>query len=153
MADGTYLTLEKNLHAVVDGISRLQEVHRRPTFQFNGFPAAFVAPSNNENQFLTSNDNQRIYAFVVWIFVEYDQTNPQTAFDEIMECSQEVIDAVDKQENPENASRSMADNLGAGTTLLAVMAAPGQVVPDIEEKMIGAMVTVRCKVTVDLTLL
>lgn len=153
MAYGTLRQLKQNLFDLVSDIDRFQDKHASPTFEFNGFPAFFIVPSGNEADFLTTNDNQRIYAFKVWLFAEYDQTNKENAYNELMECTEDVLNKIDQQESPDSASRSMADDLGAGVTLLAVLATPGRFALDEETKLLATEITVRCKTTVDLTVL
>lgn len=150
---GTFRTLRDNLQSIISDIDGFQEVKKRPTLKFNGFPAAFIVPSGNESDFLTTNENQRIYVLKVWIFQEYDQTTADTAYDELMDRVEDVLNAVDLQENPEVSTRTMATGLGSGVTLVAVMATPGQMVPDEEVKLLAAEITVRCKVTIDLTII
>ena len=150
---GTFEKLYNNLKDLLDEVTEIQDRHMSPTFQFNGFPGAFIVPSGNESDFLTTNDNQRVYAFKIWIFTEYDQTNKETAYTSLVSAVDAVIDKIDKQENPDQDSRSMANELGAGVTLLAVLATPSRFALDEETKLLGAEVSVRCKTTVDLTLL
>lgn len=148
---GVYKTLRNNLLAVIQGIDGFQEVKKRPTLKFTGYPAAFIVPSGNDGEFQSTNDNQRIYTLKVWVFSEYDQTTADASYDEIMDRTDDVLEAIDKQENPELSSRSMANNLPSYATLIAVMAAPGQLVPDEHEKLLASEITVRCKITVDIT--
>lgn len=146
----TFKTLRNNLKELIESLDGIQEVHKRPTFKFKGFPAAFVVPSGNEADFLTTNENQRIYVLKVWLFTEYDQTTADIAYDELMDQAENILNKIDEQENPES-TRTMANNLEDPFTLVAVMATPGQMVPDEEEKLLAAELTVRCKITVDLT--
>lgn len=148
---GTYRQLRDNIKTLMDGVERIQATYSSPRFKFKGFPAAFVVPSGNEADFLTTNDNQRMYAYKVWVFAEYDQTGHEDAYSELMECVEELVNTFDLQEDPDAESRSMADGLADAFTLLAVMASPGQFVLDEEAKLLAAQVTVRCKVSVDLT--
>lgn len=150
---GTFERLYRNLYNLLKEVSSLQDKHIAPTYKFNGFPAAFLAPSGNESDFMTTNDNQRVYAFKIWVFTEYDETQKDTSYLTLVSCVDDIINKVDEQENPETQSRSMANEIGTGVTLLAVMATPSRFALDEEEKLLGAEVSVRCKVAVDLTLL
>lgn len=150
---GTFQQLYENLKDLLDEVTDIQDKHMSPTFSFNGFPGAFLVPSGNEADFLTTNDNQRIYAFKVWIFVEYDETQKKTAYLDLVNCVDQLLNKIDEQENPDVSERSMAHGMGAGVTLLAVLATPSRFALDEETKLLGAEVTVRCKTTVDLTLL
>lgn len=154
---GIYRTLRNNIRTLMDSLTgsgkSFQVTYNSPTFQFDGFPAAFIVPVSSDNEFKTTNENQREYKFRIWCFVEYDRTHADDAYNSLMDCMDEVINKIDHEENPEDASRTMATNLGSGYTLLAVMAAPGEVIPDEETKVLAGEVTVTCKVLVDLTLL
>jgi len=150
---GTFEQLYNNLKLLLDEVTEIQEKHMQPTFEFNGFPGAFIVPSGNESDFLTTNDNQRIYAFKIWIFTEYDVTNKKTSYASLVSAVDAVINKIDAEENPDTDDRNMATGMGAGVTLLAVLATPSRFALDEETKLLGAEVSVRCKTTVDLTLL
>ena len=150
---GIFHTIRDNIRTLLDTITRIQVKYSSPTFEFSGFPAAFIVPSGETADYLTTNENIRRYAFKIWVFIEYDQTSKDNAYAELMDCVDDIINEVDKQENPENAGRSLATNIGAGYTMVAVRAAPGRFALDEEVKLLGAEVTVTCDVTVDLTLL
>lgn len=148
---GTFEQLYENLKVLLDEISSIQEKHKSPTFKFNGYPAAFVVPSGNESDYLTTNENQRIYAFKIWVFTEYDQTTGEISYETLTQCVDDVLDKVDEQENPENEGRDLASGLQSGYTLVAVLATPSRFALDEEEKLLGAEINVRLKVSVDLT--
>lgn len=150
---GIYRILRNNIRTLMDSITSIQVKYNRPTFKFTGYPAAFIVPVSSPNEFKTTNENERIYTFRIWAFVEYDQTVADTAYNDLMDVMDDIINKIDHEENPEDASRTMATSMPSGYTLLAVMAAPGEIVPDDEMKLLAGEVTVRCKVLVDLTLL
>lgn len=150
---GIYRTLRNNIRTLLDAITSFQVIYSRPTFTFEGFPAAFVVPVSNENNFQSQNENERIYTFRIWSFVEYDTTGADNAYNQLMDCMDDVINKIDHEENPEDVTRTMATDIPAGYTLLAVMAAPGEIIPDEENKLLAGEVIVRCKVLVDITLL
>lgn len=130
-----------------------QVQYNSPTFEFAGYPAGFIAPVSSPNKFKTTNENERIYTFRHWSFVEFDQTASDASYNMLMDCMDEVINKIDHEENPEQASRTMGNSLPTGYTLLAVMAAPGEIIPDAELKVLAGQVTIECKVLVDITLL
>jgi len=150
---GMYRILRNNIKTLLDSLTSLQEVHDHPTFVFEGYPAAFIAPVSSPNEFKTTNENQRIYTFHAWVFVQYDVGTAEAAYNSLMDCMDDIINKIDHEEDPSDATRTMATNIPAGYTLLAVMAAPGEIVPDEENKILAGQVTVRCKTLVDLTLL
>ena len=144
--------LRDNIFTLMNQISDIQDKHKRPTYDFKGYPAAFVVPSGNEGDYLTTNENIRVYAFKVWVFQEYDVTNQQRSYDILMDVTDVIMEKIDEQESP-TSDREMANGIGTGYTLVAVMATPGRFALDENEKLLACELTVRCKVTVDLTLL
>lgn len=134
----------------MESLTTMQEVHRRPTYTFNGFPAAFVVPVGNDNEFSDTHNNMRTYTYKIWIFVEYDESGAEDAYNNLMDCSEEVLNKIDVQTNPDAPSVIMQTNLEAGVELLKVEAALGAIVPDLDQKMMGAEVTVRCGTLVQL---
>ncbi len=150
---GIYRILRNNIRTLMDSLTGFQVIYSRPTFVFDGFPAAFIVPVSNDNNFQTQNENERVYTFRIWSFVEYDTTGADNAYNTLMDLLDDVINKIDHEEDPESVARTMATSIPAGYTLLAVMAAPGEIVPDEEHKLLAGEVIVRCKVLVDLTLL
>lgn len=150
----SFQTLHSNLVTLVDSVTNIQDVVGRPSFEFDGYPGAYVAESGNENEYDTTQDNLRTYAFNIWIFEKFDSTDHgvDVAYQSLRNCVDAVIDKLDEQENPES-SRSLATGLGAGRTLVAVVAQPSRFAYDEQEKLIGAQIVVRLKVLVDLTVL
>ncbi len=145
--------LRDNIKTILDTVSSIQVVYTRPTFVFDGYPAAFIVPVSSPSEVKTTNENERIYTFRIWTFVEYDQTQVNTAYDALMDVIDDVLDAIDAQESPELDPRPMANGINGAYTLIEVMATPGEFVPDEETKVLAGEITVRCKVRVDLTLL
>lgn len=137
----------------MQSLSTMQEVHARPTFEFGGFPAAFVVPVGNDNEFSDTHNNLRTYTYKIWMFVEYDQALATKAYNNLMDCSEEVLNKIDEQGDPDSASTTMQTGLESGVELMKVRAALGAIVPDMDSKMMAAEVTVRCEVLIQLNLI
>lgn len=137
----------------MNDLTSMQEVHTRPTFVFGGFPAAFVVPVGNDNEFSDTHLNKRVYTYKIFVFVEYDQAGANKAYDNLMDCCEEVLNMVDSQEDPDAAATTMQASLQTGVTLTQVKAALGAIVPDEDEKMMAAEITVRCEILLQLNLI
>ena len=146
------VTLHANILALLQTISTLQEVSTRPTFQFSGFPACFIAESGNQNDFEDQQNNLRVYSWNVWLFQEFDKTSVDDAYSILRTEVDNIVGKFDAQESP-TSSRSLADNLPAGYTLVKVWATPAEFAYDEKEKLLGARINIRCSVLVDLTTL
>jgi hypothetical protein len=146
-----YKQLRDNIKTLLDELSSsFAVISSVPSMEFSGYPAAFVGVSGNENEFQSTQDNMRIYAYKIWVFTQYDQDTFATAYDLLLDLAESVINKLDEQESPDSA-REMADSLDAKYTLAAVEAIPGRFASDEVEKLLALEITVRCKVLVDLT--
>jgi len=150
----SFKTLNTNLVALINAITAVElgQVVARPTFDFNSFPGVFVAESGNENEYDSTQDNLRTYAFNIWVFTKYEDSGAtiDEAYETLRETVDAIIDALDEQESP-NSDRSLADNLASNQTLTSVVAQPSRFAYDDVEKLIGAQINVRLRVLVDLT--
>ena len=151
--------IRDNIRTLIDTMTgsgkTFQVAYSEPTLKFDGLPAIWVVPASPapSNAFSTTNENQRVYTFHTWVFVEYDQTKPGIAYNSLMDCIDEVVNKIDHEEDPNHDTRTMANNLPSGYTLLAVLPAVGEIIPDDEVKILAAQIIVQCKLLVDLTLL
>lgn len=150
----SFQTLHGNLVSLVETVTTLHEVKTRPTFEFDGFPTAYVAESGNENEYQSTQDNERTYAFNIWVFEKFADTaaSVDTAYRSLRNTVDAIIDVLDEQESP-TSDRELANGLGAGRTLVAVVAQPSRFSYDEDEKLIGAQILVRLRVLVDLTVI
>lgn len=146
----TYTTLRDNLWDLLVSISGLHQVVAQPSFEFSGYPAAFIAPSGNESDFLTNIENVRVYAFKVWLFQEYDTTPLAVAYERLMDRTDEILNKIDLQESPDS-TRSLATGISYPYFLSKVFATPGQFALDEEPKLLACEITIKCQVVVDLT--
>lgn len=148
----SFATLHTNLVSLISELTDIGEVSGRPKFDFSAFPGIFIAESGNENEYDSNQDNLRTYAFNVWVFEKFtdDASSLDSAYESVRETVDSIINKIDEQESP-NSDRELANNLGAGYTLTAVVAQPSRFAYDEVEKLIGAQIVVRLRVLVDLT--
>lgn len=145
-------TLHTNLVSLISSITSLQQVSAYPTFDFNGYPACFVAESNNENDYESTQDNLRTYSWNVWVFQSLDVFSLSDAYSNMRVVTDAITDVIDEQESP-NSDRELASGLAAGKTLVRVFATPSEFVYDEKEKLLAARINVRCQLLIDLTTL
>ena len=85
----------------LQAVSTLQEVKTEKTFDFSGFPSAFIIPAEGSGDYETNTEDERIYAFECHIFYQYDQqkTAVTDALDNLYDVCDDVLDsfAQDKQ--------------------------------------------------------
>jgi hypothetical protein len=152
---GIMRTLRDNLKTILDGVSDFEEVSDEPKLNFDGYPACFIAPSGEQADFLTNVENQRVYAFKVWVFAEYKTTPIGDAYNIAIDAVDAVTNAIDAQESPDisEVARVIDNSIPSGYTLVGLEATPNRFASDEVDSLIAAEITVRCKVTVDLTVI
>lgn len=143
-----------NIKALLDTLKGtdqpMAEVYDSPTFKSVKYPYCFVSDSGIDSDFQDQQLNERMYAYKVWVFNEYDVDNARTSRRALRTAVDAILNKIDQQESPDSA-REIAYGLANLYTVMAVMATIGETVYDEEEKMIGQVVTIRVKVTVDIT--
>lgn len=148
------VTLRDNIKTLLDDLDVFEEVSDEPKMNFSGYPACFISPSGNENDYQSTQDNERVYGFKIWIFQEYEHTSLQDAYEKVMNMVDEVINQMDAQESPDisDADRKIDNGVNTGAyTLIGVMAVPSRFASDESDRLIAAEVTIKCRVLVDLT--
>ena len=61
--------LIKKIEEILKANDKIAEVYSYESEIFKGSPAVSITPSSNESDYKTTNDNERIYAFNIRIFV------------------------------------------------------------------------------------
>jgi len=129
----------------LDDIEKIQEVHKFSTRKFDGYPAAVVVPSENENDFETTASNQRVYATEIKILQETKNTNLQKAYEIILDLIDDVLDDFDSDQGLDGVE------IPTGYNLLTVQAAPSSVLPVADmDNMIMTTITIRVNVEVEI---
>ncbi len=96
MADTFYTVLRNKIKEKLDGIAKLQEVHDEPGLEFQGYPAAVIFPSDQDSDYETTSDNERVYAFIISIFYEIADSGIGPALDALYDVVEDVMDAFDQ---------------------------------------------------------
>jgi len=143
--------LRPQLKTLLDTIGTIQEVSKAPKIKFNGYPAAHVTPSENSNEYETTSENIRTYAFTIRIFYDTKQTAIEDALVGLEEVVDSVIDAFDKEDLKGSSTRKVGIGLPAGYTFLNIFASPGVFGELTEEQLIMAEVSIKIRISIDIT--
>lgn len=138
----------KALKDILDANSLLDNVYNYEASQLDGSPVATLTPSANENDYVTTVENRRVYAFLVRLYVRRDsgkdnEYNTEAAMRELVD---DVLDDFDKNH------RLSAIESKTGYTYLFMEAAPstwGYVGRDNEYRV--AEINLRIHFDVDVT--
>lgn len=110
------------LMSILAGNSLIQSKYDFETSNPEGFPFLTITPSANENEYSTTTENRRVYAFVIRLYVERGSGNDaERACENTMrEMVDTVLDTIDKNYNMTTLETQ------TGYTPLLMSAAPSQ---------------------------
>lgn len=93
-----FTTLLNKILDTLNDMGSFQETYGYEIEQFNGDPVAVVVPSSNESDYNTTQENVRIYAFKLRIFVNRDiKVRDKTTADRILrDLVSSTLDTFDK---------------------------------------------------------
>jgi hypothetical protein len=66
--------LSNHLKTMLEGIDKLSSVYDYEEGEFNEQPVAVIVPSDSEGEFTTTLQNEEVYAFSVFLFVQIGDT-------------------------------------------------------------------------------
>jgi len=143
--------LRPEIKTLLDTISTLQEVSQTPKIKFNGYPAAHIVNSENSGDYETTSENIRTYAYVVRVFYETNQTTMENAILALEDVVDTVIDTFDKEDLKGSTTRTIGIGLPEGYTFLNIFANPGKWGVLSEDQLIMAEITVKIRISVDIS--
>ena len=143
--------LRPQIKTLLDTISTIHETANYPKAKFSGYPAATITPNENDGEYETNTENERNYSFMVRVFYETKNTGIQAAIEALEEVVDSIIDAFDKEDLKGSSNRTIGINLATGYTFINIWASPGAWFELPDEELIYAQVSVRVRLSVDLT--
>lgn len=147
----SFNTLRPQIATLLDSLSGIHEVSSTPKLKFGGYPAAYVIPSSNENDYETTSENVRVYAFNIRLFYETKDTGIEDALDKLEGIVDTVIDTFDQEDLKDSSSRTVGLNLPSGYTFINMFAHPS-VWGEVEgEQLVFAEIGVKVRISVDIS--
>lgn len=149
----SWSTLNTNLYNLLNDNKTalgLQEMYSYPELAFVGYPAAHMNPSEQENDYETTSENMRTYAFKLRLFETIKDQGIDAALTTLRTVADNVIDKID-QENELNSGMTINANLPARYTFINIVATPSNWGQTDDEQLVFNELTVRIKVSVDVT--
>lgn len=95
------------MNRISDDVTKVQETSNYEKNAYDGFPAVSVVCSGNENEYTSSAENRRVFAFNIRVYEQMNQ-NPDVALDDVEDSAKaraevnvgevvsELIDSFDK---------------------------------------------------------
>jgi len=140
------LILQK-LQAILQANTLIAHVQNWEKIVTDSDPFAIIVPSDNESEYETTQENVRVYAFKVMIFVSRTVRSESKAEDVLGDIVDSVIDDFDK----DFLLTTIGQPVKTGYTFLQVFAVPsswGYALPEDEYRV--AIINLRTLVSVDL---
>ena len=143
-----FKALNAKIKTKLEGISKLHEVFADPLSEFTGYPAAYITPSDNTNDYETTAENLRIYTFLVRIFYAKDSAdNAAALYDAMRDLVDDVLDAFDS----DYMLSGVENDLDAKYTMLGLTAAPSAWVYLEQTNMLMAELRISARISVDIS--
>lgn len=143
--------IRPQIKTVLESIPEIQEVVSYPKIKFGGYPAAYVVPSDNDNDYETTSENIRTYSFIVRLFYETKSTGVENALNALEDIVDSVLDAFDQQDLKGSTTRTVGIGLPANYLFLNIWAAPSVWSELVGENLIMSEVRVRVRLSIDVT--
>jgi hypothetical protein len=155
MADTRYQILSDKILEKLQGISKLSLVLDYPVLEFNSYPAAFFVPSEGESQWETNADDERVYAWEIFIYYEIEPDGIRNALRALFDCIDDVLDsfAQDRQLNDGGVGVQTAlTNNGYSTdTMITTEPVAAGWEEDSDKKVLRAKINLRVRLTISNT--
>lgn len=150
----SFKTIRPQIKTLLDSLTSggqaiFQEVANTPKFEFSGYPAAHVVPSDNASEYETTIENERIYAFSLRCFYETKSTGVGTALDRLEDVVDAVIDALDEEDQKGSATRIIGVNLPTNYTFLRIEATPSAWGELPNEQLLMAEINIKVHISFD----
>lgn len=147
----SWQTLRPQLKTLLDNTGVFQEVSATPKINFSGYPAAYVAPSDNEGDYDNTTENKRTYAFLMRIFYSSKSIGVATALTRLEQIVDTVIDAIDNDSQKPAASRVIGVSMPANYVWINTFATPS-VYGEVEgQDLIMAEIRIQVRILFDIT--
>lgn len=147
----SWSTIRPQIATLLGSISSIQEISNTPKLKFDGYPACYVVPSENTADYETQTENARIYAFIVRVFYDTKNISMATAMDRLDGVVDSIIDAIDQDDQKGASTRTIGIDLPDLYTFLGISATPSAWGEIPGEGLIMAEITVKVKVSRDVT--
>lgn len=143
----SFLTIKEHIKTILqnitaDGTAVIQEVVDYPSEEYTGYPAAAVVTKGNSSDYETTNANEELYAFTVYLFQKNDGPHDKPKAREIIEelCDQ-VRDTIDSDEFLDGIS------LPSGRTMLGVRPTVSEIFEEEAGKHTVAVIELAVKIS------
>ncbi len=145
----SWQTLRPQLKTLLSTISGVQEMASSPKITFEAYPSGHIVPSSNENDYETTTENSRTYAFTARFFYSTKEIGVETAMSRLEQIIDAAIDLIDQEDQKGSDERTVGINLPARYMFINIWAVPtawGEV-PD--QQLLMGELSVRIRVSVD----
>ncbi len=147
----SWQVVKPQIKTLLETITELQEVSLAPKLEFNGYPAAYVIPSDNEADYETNKENIRTYAFIVRVFYETKQGGISDALSALESLVDSILDKFDQEDLKGSSNRTVGLGLPSDYQFINIFAAPSTWGEVQGAELIMAEIKVRVRISIDIT--
>ncbi len=145
----SWQTLRPQVKTLLSTISGLQEMASSPKITFEAYPSGHIVPSDNANDYETTTENIRTYAFMARFFYSTKGLGVETAMSRLEQIIDDAIDLIDQEDQKGSDTRVVGIDLPARYMFINIWAVPtawGEI-PD--QELLMAELSVRIRLSVD----
>jgi len=140
-----FTVLINKLKSILDANEQIQESYEYDVEEFKGDPVATIVPSNNESDYDTTDENIRIYAYNITLYVNRTVRTKKKADEVLRDLVSSVIDDFDKDYTLTGIE------VPIGYTFINLFAAPSTWgYAGREDEYRVAEINLRCRVNIDI---
>jgi hypothetical protein len=64
----SFITIKSKIKSILQGVSKIEQVSDYPNQDFSGFPAVMIRTNGNTSNYETTQENDEIYSFSLFVF-------------------------------------------------------------------------------------
>jgi hypothetical protein len=145
----SFSVIRPQIKSLLQTVTKIQEVKGYPSLKFSGYPACYVIPSDNEADYETNRENQRVYAFIVRFFYETKNSGVENALTAMEDLIDTILDTLDREDLKGSDTRTIGLSLPTGYTFLNIYAHPSKWGELLDENLLMSEVIIKVKVSID----
>lgn len=142
----SFTTLRAKIQTILEGITEIQKVLNYPAVpRSDGMPLATITPSDADSDYETTDENKRLYTFVVRVFYSTKQGGTSNAVTALEGLIDTIVDTFDQDDNLDGIS------LPARYTLIQLVPTPSAWEYFEEQNYIMAEIKITAILSIDIS--
>jgi hypothetical protein len=144
----SFSILRSKIQSTLEGISAIQKVYNYPKLPDDtGLPMVSITPSDADSDYETTDENKRLYTFVLRVFYETKSGGTSNAVSALEGLIDTIVDTFDQ----DDTLTGIADDLPSRYTLIQLVPTPSVWNYFIEQNYIMAEIKITAIMSIDIS--